>query len=279
MLRFNPFQTRGTARPTIPLPLACRSVGHYRITAGWEDRVKRKDFVELFWSVAGTGVFTIDGEEQPLHADQVLVLYSGETHLIRAATDWEYRWMTIDGALADAIAREFALARAPRRAGPCPQGLFERLQREVEDASPTGQRAASALAFEILTLAAAGDEPVATGWDHHVRRCADLIQQGFASADLSVAVLAARLGVDRTGLCKAFKARMKLTPSDYLSSLRLAQALRLLCGSDLPIATVARQTGFASAGYFSSAVRRHTGRSPAEIRRSAGRPGAAATGS
>lgn len=270
MLRFSPFQLRGTAEPTVPLPVACRSVGHYRNCPGWEDRVKRKSFAELFWGVSGQGSFTIDEVDLALGPDEVLVLHSGETHYIRADTDWEYRWLTLDGRLADEVLRAFGLERRPRRAGPCPHGHFERLERLVADTTPTAQRAASAITYEILALAAASGEAAQPGsWDDQVRCCVDLIQEGFASSELSVADLAGRLGVDRTRLCKAFKARMQQAPSDYIAALRISEAMRLLCSSDLPISEVARRTGFASAGYFSSAVRRQTGRSPAELRRGA----------
>jgi AraC-like DNA-binding protein len=277
MLRFSPFQLRGTTEPTIPLPLACRSVGHYRNSPGWEDRVKRKPFAELFWGVVGQGRFTIDEVDVTLGPDQVLVLYSGETHYIRADTAWDYRWLTVDGRMADELLRAFGFERRPRRAGPCPHGHFERLERLVIDTSPAAQRAASAITYEILALAAAsGEEAQPCGWDEQIRRCVGLIQEGFTSPALSVADLAERLGVDRTRLCKSFKARMQQAPSDYIAALRISEALRLLCGSDLPIAEVARRSGFASPGYFSSAVRRQTGRSPAELRRgSSGR----ATGS
>lgn len=267
MLRLTPFHLRGTLQPTVPLPLACRSTGHYRNPPGWADKVKRKPFAELFWGVAGRGAFVIDGSELVLGPDQVLVQLSGDTHLIRALTTWEYRWLTLDGEQADAVVRGFGLERRPRHAGRCPAGLFERLGPLVDDASPAAQRAASAVAYEILTMAAAGDEPRQGGWDLQVHRCRDLMQEGFVSPELTIGLLAERLGVDRTRLCKAFKERMKLAPSDYLASLRITEALRLLVGSDLPVAEVAARAGFASPGYFSSAVRRHTGRSPLELRR------------
>ncbi|MBN2711772.1 MAG: AraC family transcriptional regulator [Planctomycetes bacterium] len=265
MLKNFPFKIRCTISPTISLPLACRSVGHFNVFPGWEDKKKRKGFAELFWGIKGCGVFVIDGRTEYLRANEVVVLFSGETHMISAKDDWEYRWLTLDGEMPDKMLRMLGLERKPKLAGPCPHELFALLEQKVEDVSPHGQRSASAVAYEILTLACS--EPEKSGRTERVmEKCIGIIKQNCASPDLNVTYLARQVGVHRTSLSKIFKASMKMSPLEYILSVRIGKALRLLKNTDLSVAEVAAQTGFSNSNYFTNVIKKHIGIPPSSFR-------------
>ena len=57
---------------------------------------------------------------------------------------------------------------------------------------------------------------------------------------------------------------------DLTRDARIDQAERLLAGSDLPLAKIARQLGFSELATFSRAFKQATGRSPGEFRRGFG---------
>jgi AraC-like DNA-binding protein len=79
--------------------------------------------------------------------------------------------------------------------------------------------------------------------------------------------LARRHGVSREHLARAAHERLGRPPAAWLAGVRLTQALQLLKETALPIAEVARQSGFPSAHTLARQVRRSTGKSPAQIRR------------
>ncbi len=79
--------------------------------------------------------------------------------------------------------------------------------------------------------------------------------------------LARRHGVSREHLTRAAHTRLGRSPAAWLSEIRLHRALQLLRETALPIAEVARQSGFPSAHTLARQVRTSVGRSPAQVRR------------
>ncbi len=80
--------------------------------------------------------------------------------------------------------------------------------------------------------------------------------------------LARRHGVSREHLTRAAHVRLGHPPAIWLTEIRLARALQLLRETALPIAEVARQSGFPSAHTLARQVRSNVGKSPAQVRRS-----------
>lgn len=261
--RLYPYCMRQIPKPSIGLPIACRSVGHYSLFPGWQNRPTLKNCMELFWGIRGQGRFLLDGREILLKAGQVLVLFPGRVHNLKAITHWEFRWVTFDGAMPQAMAEALGLREEPFVAGRCPEELFARLSYEIEDISPKGQLAASATAYEILTLAHA--RPQATE-PSHVRYCIDLIRRHYGQHELNVTWLADKVGIHRTNLSKMFQEKLRVSPIEYLTLFRVGKALKLLQGTDWPVARIAQETGFSCPSYFTNVIRKRTGLSPAEIR-------------
>lgn len=86
----------------------------------------------------------------------------------------------------------------------------------------------------------------------------------------SLKELAAEVGCSREHLIRVFRARTGEPPARWLARVRLERALHLLRHSDLPVAAVARQCGFASAHTLARHVRRATGCAPRNLGRGRG---------
>ena len=265
MERFYPFRLRHIKEPTIPLPIACRSTGHYNALAGWHNPIKWPPFVQIFWGIRGKGKFVVGGQEYFLTPGHFFVLFSGQEHDITALTDWEYCWLTLDGLMPNEVVKGFGFGNEVILVGACPQELFERLFHEIEDISPEGQRTAGATAYEILSLALRRekDKPLP---DSKYRVCIDLIKRKYANPDLNVASLAAELGLHRTSLSKMFRANMTMSPVEYLSLFRIGKAVKLLQGTDLPVNEVAKRSGFSCPNYLTNVIKKRTGLTPRELR-------------
>jgi transcriptional regulator GlxA family with amidase domain len=66
---------------------------------------------------------------------------------------------------------------------------------------------------------------------------------------------------------RRFRATYGVTPIEYLTSVRINLAQRLLIHTDLTLEAIADQMGWSSGYYFSTVFTKHTGISPGRYRR------------
>jgi LacI family transcriptional regulator len=76
-----------------------------------------------------------------------------------------------------------------------------------------------------------------------------------------------RVGISRRSLEGKFKSILRRTPLEEIRRVRLERAKTLLLDWNLPVATVARDSGFESAEWLAEVFRRETGVSPTEYRK------------
>ena len=104
----------------------------------------------------------------------------------------------------------------------------------------------------------------------------DLLQAAIAifAADLSqppaVAAVAAACGVSREHLSRLFRRQLGVAPASWLREERLRHAEILLRSTELSVAAIAAQSGFAAVNHFIAAFRARCGVTPAQWRRAAG---------
>jgi AraC-like DNA-binding protein len=259
--------------PRNTIPYGVRSVGLYDVPAGESiDASKPKPFVQLFWSSAGVTEIRHEDRVIALRADHAFILPSGSRHVISAGdAGCRYHWLTLDGALPDAVAQAFGLNdREPRSVGPPPEDLFQQLHGLLQDDSLLAEVAAATVAWSILSVTATGGfaKPV-EDIDERFRR---EILTHVHDVDFSIVRLAEKLGFDRSTMSRMFKRSFGLSPKQYLQSQRLHRAMLLLQSTTLPIQEVAVRTGFSNADYFTRSFREETGATPEKFR-AMGKPG------
>ena len=93
-------------------------------------------------------------------------------------------------------------------------------------------------------------------------RIMDVINANISSPDFSVEKLAAEVGLSRVHLHRKLKELTDLSARDFIKSLRMKQAARLLREKKLSVAEVAYATGFANPSHFSSAFKEIYGMTP-----------------
>jgi AraC family transcriptional regulator len=109
------------------------------------------------------------------------------------------------------------------------------------------------------------------GWLH---AALELLYDRY-SEDLTVAQIAAAVGVHRVHLARTFRRHFGCTPGEFARFRRLEQSLALLLDKRSSLAEVALRSGFADQSHFSKAFARCLGLSPGEYRSSVGRNGGA----
>lgn len=73
-------------------------------------------------------------------------------------------------------------------------------------------------------------------------------------------------GVSHAHFARSFKAAFGVPPHRYLLTRRIERAVTLLRETDLPVTTIALQTGWNSLGTFGRTFRDITGMSPGDVR-------------
>lgn len=246
-----------------------RSAGHYQLAPGQLENRGAGDFLQIFWSVGGGGVFTVGGSSHVIRPGMLFFYKPGENHHLLAGADgWDYRWLTFDGPRRRSIPRDHGLARV-QAAGPCPAHLFEQLDACLRDPTLDGELRASVHAYEILLLASSPqtETPAPAPRADTAARAKAWLDLHFTDARLNVADLARRLSVHRATLHRVFMKNYGVSPVQYLGRLRLRLALELLADTPLPVADIAVRVGLPDLAYFSKLVTRHTGHSPRAYRR------------
>lgn len=252
------------------VPLGLRSVGWGILPAGHSTQERNSDFTQILWSISGTGRIRQKGHFHEIPGGRIAIYPPDSRHQLSAVRgdDWEYRWVTMDGAGLAVLLHLFDFPDKPFHGGPCPQKEFERLAASLENPLPEGERTAGTEAYRFLSQIAgrlySGGEKVKTS---HARTLSEMPEFDPYSAELSVKTFAERSGVSRFTILRSFKQEFGVAPKQYQELARIRKAFALLRETEYSIVEVARQTGYANANYFGKVFRRKTGMTPSQFRR------------
>ena len=153
------------------------------------------------------------------------------------------------------------LTEAPRQIGnPAAHAAVERLVRSFDGSALHLE----SLCFELLD-ATARPEAVELAPPPWLKRALALLADSRNGA-LSVRAIANDVGVHPVHLARGFRRFCGATPGQYLLSLRLDRAARLLGESRLSVAEIALECGFADQSHFTHQFRRAYAVPPARFR-------------
>jgi len=172
-------------------------------------------------------------------------------------------------------------AKSPLSALPCSGELRSRLHRltvvkrayQQDQKDPVLRATMRTLICSILLEVISGlqgDSPVAM--ETHVEAAKKYLQEHIHE-QVQMSDLVKHIGFSRSYLFVLFKSVTGMSPNDYFVRLRIERAQRLLIETKRSITAIALDTGFSSSQYFSTAFRKHTGKTAMEYRRRFVRPG------
>ena len=262
MLQKNRFESvfRPNARPLISAPLCVRSVGRCVLRQPWKEQRRQKWFVQLFWTISGSGEFHHGNKWHRCEPNDVFLYYPGDFHEIRTEGNWAYYWITFDSAESEKWIRGFGFNDRVHRAGPCPEALFSAIKSALGDCTLESERKSSELAYSLLLTASSSRS--ATEPAPLAALAKDLFDQHFADPRWDVSTVAAQLGIHRSTLYRLFQTHYGITPSHFLRNKRIQKALFLLSETTWQIQEIARQSGFSDPNYFARAMREVIGLQP-----------------
>ncbi|OKI01372.1 AraC family transcriptional regulator [Streptomyces sp. CB02923] len=263
----------------------------------------RHSFHEIVYVTGGTGTHVLDEDRRPLCPPHLCFITPGQVHYwdrVSGLRGWVILF-TDDFLLAHPGDRDALTALGERpwtRPGPDDAarlaGLVGEMLREYDERAPSFTSVLQAqlhiLIARALRMSAPRDTPGPAGASGSgeaegpsgSRRAdfasgrAALVAREFTrllaqpgSAGRSVRSYADELGVSVGHLAELVKRSTGRTPGQLIRHAQTVEAKRLLSGSGLTVAQVARRVGFGDPAYFCRFFRRETGLSPGDFRRAA----------
>ena len=115
-------------------------------------------------------------------------------------------------------------------------------------------------------------KPATTGDVENVfyARFLEIVQAEMGNPELSVDLLAARMGLGRSQFYRKIKALTNCSPVELLRNLRLKRARDLLLTTDKSVSEIAYEVGFSAPAYFTRCYREAYNETPTDLREKTG---------
>ncbi len=237
--------------------------------------------MELMQICTGEPLLTVDTTQLRCRPGDLFFIPAYAVHSLEAAEECSIRGITFEPALLDGalcgvdLAGQFArerigdpLCREGHPLHPAMEQAFERVYDAYHTASPTRRPAILSALYALLEVllkryASVGQK------EHAYRRLEPAIRymEDHLAEELSLEQISALLNICPDHCIRLFREQTHKTPMRYLSDLRIAEAMKLLVETELPVGEIAARCGYSSANYLSKAFKDRLKKTPTEYRR------------
>jgi AraC-like DNA-binding protein len=238
--------------------------------------------IEVAFLRAGATHATIGGRSSVLRPGQYWVISGDVEHTTRTAEEGSRgTYLQLRPSFIDGIADELGVAPWARRhtaataITPALHGALVALEAELTSERPAQllvESVAQYLTGVLLRHVARGAPPTAIRVEPHARRVVRAVDlmHAMPAYPHSLEELASAAGLSKFRFAHLFKAHYGVSPHRYLVNLRTRLGAERLRQSDLSVARVALDLGFASGSRFAREIARQYGVSPSAYRASEG---------
>lgn len=212
----------------------------------------------------------VNGKSFEFPPDHIGIYLPGMPQEIYAlGEEWEYCWWTMDGPFAEQIVRGFGYGAGIYDAGPAPVDFISSLESIIQGPGRRNEINAAAITYQLLSFAAQQHGlSKSSRFDHElVEAVTDLILASWQDPQFGVNWLAETLKIHRSTLSRQFHLITGTTLSEYITSVRIQNAMSMLQETSLPVAVIARQCGYADPDYFSKLIKTRLGVPPSRFRK------------
>lgn len=228
-----------------------------------------RDLYALHYVLSGRGYVKVQGELHVLQRGDSFLIYPDEEYFYYPDEEcpWEYEWVDFRG---NGVERLLALTGFTREK-PVMQlmpGLHEQFQ-VVSDAADRIVRQEQEAARLHLLLTCYFRDDLSSEEDNqkaYMQLAGEYIANYYWRSDLKVPEIAKHLHIDRTHLFRLFKESVGMAPQQYLASVRMEKARRLLQDTDMSVQAVAASVGYEDALHFSKTFKKVQGITPSGYR-------------
>lgn len=227
----------------------------------------------IHFVLSGKGYFTAGGKTYQICGGQAFIIYEGEKIEYHAdkATPWSYVWIDFSGEASEAILSKTGFSENCRVTPTMDTEVFKEVFGRLRKRAFTDSEKLMRLSafFELVSLISESLPNKAERWraDGIAEIAKRLINENFTSTECRVEKIAEIIGISRSQLYRAFMDKYGISPKEYIGSLRIDSAKKLLSRTEMSVSEVSYSSGFAEPLYFSSCFRKATGVSPLEFKK------------
>jgi len=222
----------------------------------------------VIFVIEGNYLSSVFGVEQLVPGGSLIFVPAGTTHRDRLQTS-SSRTLTVSVSSFQAE-RASHYVRLPRAQSNFRHAeisfIASRLEAECRCWVDTSALTMEGLCLELLAATAKREQTKDLNPPRWLRTASDLVRDKCRDK-ISIAEIAAAVGVHPIHLSRTFRKFFNCTPGDYLRNCRVQRAAALLRSGCLPIAEVALESGFSDQSQLSKAFRHTLGTSPGDFRR------------
>ena len=231
------------------------------------------EFMMIQYTTKGWGMLDYEGKQHRVNAGDAMIIYfPHENHywLPKASPYWEFYYLSLRGAFTLDLAKRIIDRYGPvihldnrpeiaQQVKDCAQGVYANQESTHFELSLMSYALCMSM-FKVYVAGKRKDYPDSIG--RTLEYCANHFFE-----EITIDQLTKVAGLSRFHFTRLFKNVTGETPIEYLNSLRINEATRMLLHSNqLSIKEVANACGFKDQSYFCKLFRQRTGLSPGVYR-------------
>lgn len=255
------------------------AIGYDRITPDhayhWDGLTRIDGPLCLFqYTVSGTGILETEGVMHSIQKGQAILIDIPSDHcyyLPQSSDHWAFYFILFRPSVIKPNWDQLAEKLGPAPSLPVDSAPVQLLQHAYQAAKQkqiTNGFQASAVVYQFvmaLQQYSCTASRTKINWPDPVRQAAAQIEKYYQHLH-SLNDIAQVAGLSKFHFTRLFHQATGYTPIEYLTKVRIEQAVSLLLHSSLSIEDIAREIGFSSSSYFIKVFRKWTGFSPGEFR-------------
>ena len=224
-------------------------------------------YFHYFYVKDGGGSIEIGESSYPLKAEHIYMMSKNLRHSIRSGENglnaYEIKFDTDDG---EVLARLEALPDCLDLTGYSVEGIFEGIFTEMQNMYPYHEQVVGRKLEELIFILLRADENSSTlkSTTTYSQKFSEVLfyMNQNLEQPLTLKMLADVAHIEKIYFLKCFKAEIGATPMDYLRTLRINKAKKLLANSDMNITQISSAVGFQTIHHFTSVFKKIVGKTP-----------------
>lgn len=271
---FTPSPTKMARR----LPICICSYGYFVAGPGhYTDRDQFRSLYQVFLTHSGCGRFIIDGKEYLADKDTAVFLNCGHPHRYESYKGtWEHEWVNFSGSSCkvyqDLINPDgFRIHQLHGNREPFI--IMQEIKSGVMNQDMPGLVQTSTRIIRLLdslyTLSMSHQRSHIDDMRGNVQLSIDYIDEHYMES-VSLDQLAQTAFLSKYYYLRSFKQYTGMTPYEYLTSVRLSHAIKMLVATNRSIDEIGYETGFGGAKNFIRQFRQSMGVTPGDYRKTPG---------